>query len=201
MKRGADADPSPRARIGIFGGTFDPPHLGHVSVAADVADALRLDVVVWVPASRSPLKPDQDLSSGAVRLEMVRAAANADGRFVVDEVELERPPPSYTVDTLAALRGRHGSEAELFLILGVDQYRALEDWHEPDRVRSLATIVVMDRAGEGVEARPGVVPVRVRRVDVSSTAVRARVARGRSIDEMVPPGVATIIEREELYRS
>jgi nicotinate-nucleotide adenylyltransferase len=206
MKRGADVRLSPRARIGVFGGTFDPPHRGHVSVASDVADALQLDSVLWIPARRSPLKPEQPLSPAAVRLEMVQAAAEADPRFVVDGRELKRPPPSYTMDTLAELRREYGADAELFLIIGIDQYRALDEWHEPERVRSLCTIAVMDRAGEGIEAaegieaEEGVVAVRVGRVDVSSTAVRARVAEGGSIEGMVPPGVAEIIRREGLYR-
>jgi nicotinate-nucleotide adenylyltransferase len=201
MTRGADADPVTRARIGVFGGTFDPPHTGHVSVAADVADALSLDRVLWIPARRSPLKPEQRLSPDEVRLEMVRAAVQGDPRFVVDDCELDRAPPSYAVDTLSELRARFGPDAELYLIMGIDQYRAFEEWREPARIRSLATIAVMDRSGAGVDEEPGVVPVRVGRVDVSSTEVRARVALGRSITGMVPPDVEEIIDRERLYRS
>jgi nicotinate-nucleotide adenylyltransferase len=132
---------------------------------------------------------------------MVRAATEADARFRVDASELERPAPSYTVDTLEDLRARFGPEAELFLIMGVDQWRAFERWRDPGRVRDLATIVVMDRGGASVEEAPGVVRVPVRRVDVSSTEVRAAAAGQRSLDGLVPERVAPIVLRERLYRS
>jgi nicotinate-nucleotide adenylyltransferase len=198
MTRAAEGEASP-TRIGVFGGTFDPPHVGHVSAARDVADALSLDRVLWLPARRSPHKPDAALSADRVRLEMAREAARADDRFEVDSLELERPAPSYTVDTLAALRDRLGPGHELFLIIGVDQWRAFDRWHEPERVRSLATIAVMDRGGESVHEEPGVVRVPVRRVDISSTKVRAAAAEGRSLAGLVPTGVASIIRRERLY--
>ena len=197
MTRGAD-------RIGVFGGSFDPPHLGHVAVAEDVADALRLDRVLWIPARRSPLK-NAPGSPAAVRLEMVRAAAGADPRFRVDTRELDRPAPSYTVDTLEELRTEHGPDAELFLIMGHDQYGDLDRWQRPERIRALATVVVVDREGRGLEAdgpRVGgedVVPVPIRRVDVSSTEIRRRAARGETLAGRVPPPVAEIIERTGIY--
>lgn len=204
MSRGAErGGDSPTERIGIFGGTFDPPHLGHVRVAADVADRLRLDRVLWVPARRSPHKPDRKLTPDDVRLEMTSAAAAADTRFEVSDIELKRPAPSYTVDTLRTLRDRFGPDAELFLIIGVDQYEAFDAWHEPDAIRLLATLAVMDRGGAGAdEATAGtrVVRVPVERVDVSSTEVRARAAAGASVRALVPEAVARIIEREGLYR-
>jgi nicotinate-nucleotide adenylyltransferase len=113
---------------------------------------------------------------------------------------LNRPPPSYTVDTLRALREEHGSDAELVLILGHDQWRAFDAWHRPDEIRSLATLAVMDRGGEGVEDEPGVVRVPVGRIDVSSSEVRDRAAAGESIGGLVPDGVAEIVRRERLYR-
>jgi nicotinate-nucleotide adenylyltransferase len=204
MSRGADRGlDSPTERIGIFGGTFDPPHLGHVRDAAEVADRLQLHRVLWIPARRSPHKPDRKLTPDEVRLEMTRAAAAADARFEVSEIELERPPPSYTVDTLRALRDRLGPEAELYLIIGVDQYEAFDRWHEPEAIRRLATLAVMDRGGEGAAegtAGAGVVRVPVERVEVSSTEVRARAAAGASIRALVPEVVARIIEHEGLYR-
>jgi nicotinate-nucleotide adenylyltransferase len=202
MSRGADRGVhSPTARVGIFGGTFDPPHLGHVRVAADVAELLNLDRVLWIPARRSPHKPDVALTPDAVRLEMTRAAVEADPRFEVSDVELQRPAPSYTVDTLRALRTRFDAGTELFLIIGIDQYEAFGSWHEPGAIRQLATLAVMDREGAGVEEEEeGVVRVAVERVDVSATEVRARAAAGESIAALVPTGVARIIERERLYR-
>jgi len=187
-------------RVGIFGGSFDPPHKGHVSAARDVADALSLDEVLWIPARRSPHKPDEPLTPARLRVEMVSAAAALDDRFTLSECEVRRPGPSFTIDTLRALGGAGGSlqADELFLIIGADQFRGFDAWHEPDRVRALATLVVMDREGEGVD--PGDAErVPVRRVDVSSTEVRSLVSQGRDVAGLVPEAVADIIAREALY--
>ena len=199
MKRGTDGAATPR-RAGIFGGTFDPPHLGHVSVARDVADALDLDRVLWVPTRRSPHKEGRPPVDAPMRLAMVREAVKADQRFEVETGELERPPPSYTVETLESLRARFGTTTELVLIIGIDQWRAFDTWRDPGRIRELATIAVMDRGGESVADNAGVLRVPVRRIDVSSTAVRAAAAAGRRLTGLVPSGVAAIIEREGLYR-
>ena len=207
----------------MFGGTFDPPHIGHVAVAKDVADLLRLDRVLWVPAGDPPHKLQSAVSEANVRLEMARVAAQGDARFEVLDMEVRREGPSYTVDTLRALRAELGAGAALFLILGVDQLEAFDAWRLPEEITRLATLAVMDREGEsartvqvdalagaprvgvdGLEARskpPAVVFVPVRRVDVSSTEVRDRVRRGGDISELVPPAVSTIVERERLYRS
>jgi nicotinate-nucleotide adenylyltransferase len=171
-----------------------------------VADALELDRVLWMPAGAPPHKPESVVSPAAVRLEMARAAACADPRFEVSPLEIERPGPSYTVDTLRELRTRM-PEAELFLIVGVDQFRALASWHRPEALAGLATIVVMDRGGESagpeeaapVETLAEWIVVPVRRVDVSSTKIRARVARGEDGSASVPEGVHGIIARERLY--
>jgi nicotinate-nucleotide adenylyltransferase len=193
-------------RIGIFGGTFDPPHVGHVVVARDVADALALDRVLWVPARVSPHKLNRPVSPPAVRLEMVRAAAAEDPRFQVSEAELERSGPSYTVDTLRELRALWPS-AGLFLILGADQLRVFASWREPGEIVRLATLALMDREGKATAgvapALPGMeraVHVPVTRVDVSATRVRAAVAAREDVSGMVPAGVRAVIEREGLYR-
>ncbi len=206
MDRTADERPPPGPRLGVFGGTFDPPHNGHRIVAADVADHMGLDRVLWIPAGEPPHKTDDSVTPAPVRLAMVRAATGEDSRFEVDDLELRRSGPSYTVDTLAAL-GRQHPGAALFLIVGVDQYRALASWRRPEEILARATLVVMDREGEGgcdvVPDVPGagaalVAPVT--RIDISSTRVREIVAGGGSIGDLVPPGVLAIIEREGLYR-
>jgi nicotinate-nucleotide adenylyltransferase len=193
-------------RIGVFGGTFDPPHAGHVEVVRDVADALGLDRVLWVPAGVSPHKLDRPPSPAALRLEMARAAASADPRFEVSDLETVRPGPSYTVDTLRELRSRW-EDAELFLILGADQLRVFATWREAPEILRLATPALMDREGEATTAvvpdLPGMeraVHVPVRRVDVSATQVRAAVAAGEDVAALVPAGVRAVIERERLYR-
>ena len=193
-------------RIGVFGGTFDPPHAGHVAVARDVADALALDPVLWIPAGTPPHKPDRAITDARLRREMVRAAARSDPRFEVSDVELERPGPSWTVDTLRTLRGRHPA-ADLFLILGADQLRTFDTgWREPEEILRLATLAIMDREGESAaEAAPDLpgmeraVHVGVTRIDLSSSDVRARVRAHEDVSSLLPQGVLEIILREALY--
>jgi len=202
-----EPDPRRPLRIGLFGGTFDPPHGGHVTVARDVADVLRLDHVLWIPAGAPPHKADAPVSQASLRLEMVRAAAAADPRFQVSDLELRREGPSFTVDTLREVRRRH-PDAELFLIVGADQLKVFDTgWKDPEEILRLATLTVMDRDGEDAAATapdmPGMehlVHVPVTRVDVSSSEVRRRVATGEPISEMIPEAVADIVRREGLYR-
>lgn len=170
-----------------------------------MADQLDLDTVLWVPAGMPPHKEAGAQSPPEIRLEMVREAVHADPRFEVCTLELERPGPSYTLDTLRALHAME-ADAELYLIIGVDQYKELGSWRRPEELLTLARLVVMDREGESArEARPGIpgageaVFVPVTRVDVSSTAVREAVRERRDTSAWLPPGVAAIIDREGLY--
>jgi nicotinate-nucleotide adenylyltransferase len=196
-----------RPRLGVFGGTFDPPHVGHVAVARDATEHLHLDRLLWMPAGDPPHKPDQPISPAPLRLEMTRAAAAGEARFEVSELEVRRAGPSYTVDTLRALRAAH-ADAEIFLLVGADQLRTFAGgWREPTAILELATLALMDRAGDdAAEASPELpgmeraVHVPVRRVDVSSTEVRARVAEGGDVSALVPSGVLAVMEREGLYR-
>jgi len=200
-------DVGPPLRIGLFGGTFDPPHVGHVTVARDVADALDLDRVLWIPAGVPPHKPGQHVSPAELRLEMAEAAAGEDPRFQVSDIELQREGPSFTVDTLRAMREEH-PDAELFLIVGADQLKVFDtSWRAPEEVLGLATVVVMDRDGEHALAVapeiPGIerlVRVPVTRIDLSSREIRRTVAEGRDPSGMVPAKVAAILRRENLYR-
>ena len=197
-------------RIGIFGGTFDPPHSGHVRVAADVADRLSLDRLIWIPARVSPFKRDTESTAPEVRLEMVRAAAALDPRFRVDDRELRRPGPSWTVDTVEELRAEL-PDAELYRIVGADQVAEVGRGREAERIVRFARLAVMNRAGtsprsaapEVTEAVPGlsdaVVLVPVSDVDVSSTGVRALVGAGGDPTRQVPPGVARVIRSRGLY--
>ena len=174
-------------------------------MACDVADVLALDRVLWIPAGEPPHKPRGSVSPGRVRLEMVRAAVESDPRFAVETMELDRPGPSYMVDTVRALR-QELSDAELFLILGVDQLRLFDTWREPGEIVRHVRLAVMDRGGEsarasarGLPSAAEVVFVPVRRVDVSSTEIRERVRAGLDVWDLLPPGVHAIIERERLY--
>lgn len=188
-------------RVGVLGGTFDPPHVAHLIVASDVFSALRLDRLLFVPAAVPPHKLGAVRASPELRLEMVRAAIQNDPRFEVDDLELRREGASYTVDTLRELRERL-PDAQLFFVVGVDQLREFHTWREPEQVAALARLAVVSREGE--DPAPGspypVHPVRVTRVDLSATEVRRRIRAGEPIRYLVPDAVREIIERERLYR-
>ena len=189
------------ARVGILGGTFDPPHLGHLIVASDAFEALELDRLLLIPSASPPHKRGLVRVSAELRLEMVRAAVRDDPRFEVDDLELHRSGPSFTVDTLRELRVRL-PESELFFIVGVDQLREFPTWREPEEVARLAHIAVVAREGDAVEGDPGIPvrPVGITRIDISATEIRRRVQAGESIRYLVPEGAREVIEREGLYR-
>jgi nicotinate-nucleotide adenylyltransferase len=206
-------------RLGILGGTFDPPHVGHLLAATDAFERLELDRLVLVPAATQPLKADAGSTDAAHRLAMVRAMVGDDPRFSVDPIEIDRAGLSYTVDTLAEYERRH-PRAERFFLVGADTVGAFGKWREPGRVLRLARLVVLRRASDGPDespmsalramqtlqslmTEPGSEPplvLETRRVDVSSTEVRARVRAGQSIRGFVPDAIAAYIERAGLYR-
>lgn len=188
-------------RVGIFGGTFDPPHLGHLIVAADALVALDLDRVVWIPSAVPPHKRSTVQAPAALRLALVRAAVDGDHRFAVDGLELERPGPSYTVDTLRDLH-RRAPEDELFFLIGADNLRDLASWKEPEEIVRVATLAVLSRGGElpALGALPAVA-VPVTRIDISATEIRRRVAAGRCIRYLVPERVHELIAREGIYKN
>ena len=195
------------ARLGVLGGTFDPPHVGHVSVARELADALDLDEVLWVTSYDPPHKDSRAVTPFPLRAEMARAAAGADPRFRPVELERELETPSYTVRTLEALsRARPG--ASLFLILGADQYASLHAWWRPEELGRLATLVVVPRGGgDGAASDGGRDPrfparfVSVTPVDVSSSGIRRRLRAGESVVGLVPDSVLDVIRRARLYLS
>jgi nicotinate-nucleotide adenylyltransferase len=190
-------------RIGVYGGTFDPPHVGHLLLAADARDTLELDRLIFIPAGAQPFKVETPpVASGQDRLEMVRVAVSDDAHYMVDDAEINRKGLSYTVDTLEQLAGRFRG-AELFLLVGEDALAGFAGWRDPERIRALAKLAVMTRSG-GDESTPspidGVLNVSTRRVDVSSTEIRERLKAGKSIKGFVPEGVERFIEARGLYR-
>ncbi|HEX8208581.1 MAG TPA: nicotinate-nucleotide adenylyltransferase [Longimicrobium sp.] len=188
-------------RIGVFGGTFDPPHLGHLVVASDACEALGLGRVLWIPSAVPPHKLASVQASAEARLEMVRAAVEGDPRFEADDVELRRAGPSYTVDTLRELAARHPGD-ELVLLIGADNLREIPGWREPGEILRLARVAVLSRDGAGVppDAPIPATYVAVTRVDVSATEVRRRAAAGETIRYLVPDAVRALVERRGLYR-
>lgn len=188
-------------RIGLLGGSFDPPHTGHLLAASDAFDALSLDRVVLIPTAVQPLKRGTDVTPAEQRLAMTRALVDGDPRFAVDSIEIERGGLSYTVDTLSALAERWPA-AELFWLVGTDVTSTFAKWREPARIGELATIVILQRKGEepDLSAMPATARVLpTRRIDVSSTEIRRRVAEGKSIRGFVPESVAELIAAQRLY--
>jgi nicotinate (nicotinamide) nucleotide adenylyltransferase len=175
----------------VLGGSFDPPHIGHLVLAQEVRWQLELDEVRLVPCLRSPHKPEGHRFDAELRAQMVEAAVAGREGLLVSRVELRRPPPSYTVDTLRQMAAEPG--VRLWLIMGADQLRSLRAWHEPDAILELARIAAVDR-GEGAELPPEVDAARVDRVrmpriDISSTEIRRRIDDGRPFAHLLPPGV------------
>ena len=187
-------------RIGVLGGSFNPPHNGHLIIASDACEALSLDLLYIVPAAANPLKSrDPEGATPEQRLEMVRLTFGGDARFEVSAVEIERGGLSFTVDTLETLARQHPG-AELVLLLGIDSLKTMDRWRQPDRIRELATLAALAR-GEAEGGLPdGVRMVTTRRVDVSSTEIRGRLAEGRPVKGFVAESVERYISAAELYR-
>ena len=201
-------------RIGLFGGTFDPPHVGHLALAEWARDSLRLDRVLFVPAGFPPHKRRARLSGVEHRVAMTRLAVRHNPAFTVSALEARRDGPSFTVDTLRALRRRF-LRARLFLLMGADSLDEFPTWRDPETILALATLVVASRPGGRAVAGEGrVAEARVRRLargariawlrnpglEVSSSAIRALLRSGRTARYLVPDGVARYAARHRLYR-
>ena len=195
-------------RVGILGGAFNPPHLGHLVCAQEALTQLELERVVFMPTGVPPHRELEDDPGAEARLEMVELAVAGDDRFTVSRMELDRSGPSYTADTLEQLAAESPDD-ELFLILGGDQAAMLATWHEPEKVLERATVVVFERVHWGRNAigiKIGRLPgaQRVRYLDmpliqVSSSAIRRRVRESRPIRYLVPDKVADYISSNDLY--
>ena len=192
-------------RLAIFGGSFDPPHVGHLLAASDAAEQLDVDRVIFVPAATQPLKVGRAGTSAEHRLAMTRLLVEGDARFEVSDVEVTRAGLSFTVDTLAHFAAQFPG-AERFLLLGKDVLGTFDQWKDPTRVVSLARPVLLVRGDETDASLPAsmrdakALRLTTRRIDVSSTEIRERVRLGRSIKGFVTDGVAAYIARAGLYR-
>ena len=190
-------------RLGILGGTFDPPHIGHLLAAVDAYEALVLDRLFLVPANAQPLKAGLAAAPAHQRLAMVKLLTGGDDRFAADAVEIERAGLSYTVDTLKTFAQRF-PDAERFFLVGEDAMTAFGEWRAPEQIVKLARLAILRRpgatVGPDVMAPEGTIALATRLVDVSSTEIRQRVRAGRSIRGFVPESVAKFVETERLYR-
>ena len=195
-------------RLAIFGGSFDPPHVGHLLAAEGAFEQLALDRIAFVPAATQPLKVGRASATAEQRVAMVRLLVGDDARFEVSTVEVERAGLSFTVDTLTHFAAAYPA-AERFLLAGADVLATFAQWREPERILQLARLAVVERGWEGegrgpalpagVDAR-AIVRLRTRRVDVSSSEIRERVRSGKPIRGFVTDSVAAYIARDGLYR-
>ena len=185
----------PSEKIGLFGGSFDPIHHGHLILARDAMESLGLDRVIFIPVGVSPHKLAQPPAAARFRCEMVAAAIAGEPRFSMDTCEVEREGPSFAVDTVRLMR-QHFLQAEFFYFIGEDNVSALHTWREIDALKQLATFVVLTRGDlEPVES----FPVISRNIDISSTDIRNRIARGLSVRYLLPDAVCAILTRHQLY--
>ena len=201
----------PKARkIGVLGGTFDPVHNGHLTIAEEARLRLGLSQVIFVPAGEPWLKTHRNIAPGEHRLEMIKLAIAPNHHFGVSTVDLERVGPSYTVHTLPALRRELGEEAAFYFILGVDALAGLPSWKEPEGVVEACKLVAARRPGSGAldlesleRSIPGIsssiMLLDNTLMDISSTAIRERMARGLPVTDLVPEAVARYIGEKGLY--
>jgi nicotinate-nucleotide adenylyltransferase len=195
-------------RVGILGGAFNPPHLGHLVCAQEALVQLELERVVLVPMGEAPHRVIEDEPGADARLEMAELAVAGDARLSVSRIEVDRPGPSYTVDTLDALRKEEPGNAPV-LILGGDQAASLPRWHRPERVLELAAVAAVERVGwgrdevarsvAGLAGSERVRFVHMPLIEISSSDVRRRVAEGLPIRYLVPEAVAAYVEAHGLY--
>ncbi|MGB1707034.1 MAG: nicotinate-nucleotide adenylyltransferase [Rubripirellula sp.] len=201
-------------RIGILGGSFDPPHIGHLWIAEAVRETLKLDEIRWIPAAISPLKPGGPVASNEQRRQMVALAISGCSEYLVDDRELNRGDVSFTVDTLQSLTTEFPT-AEFFLIMGSDSLASIQQWHQPERLLELATLVVLQRgaeddidfnvlsgfAGETQIERIRESQVSMPLIELSSSEIRARLRNGQSIRFRTCRSVEAYIRAEKLYRA
>jgi nicotinate-nucleotide adenylyltransferase len=183
-------------KIAIYGGTFDPVHHGHLILAREALETLGLDKVIFVPAAVSPLKGRAPAASGDMRSKMLRAAIEDEEGFTVDDCELRRPPPSWTIDTVLEIRKREAG-SDIYLLIGEDNVATLDRWRRFDELKKLVRFLVLDRTGSQAQRDYKIVR---RKIDISATGIRKRVAHGQSIRYLVPQAVDQIIQHEKLYR-
>lgn len=198
------------SKLGVIGGTFDPPHIGHLIISQEALIKLNLDKVIFIPAGR-PLFKGRRVTSAALRWEMLNLAISANPEFVSSREEIDRTGPSYTLDTVKALKKEYGQSAEIYLIMGMDAFLDMERWKNPEEIIRLCRIAV--------ERRPGYAKSRVTDlekalpslksrytfldaplIDVSSTCIRRRVKEGASIKYLVPEAVENFIKEKRLYK-
>jgi nicotinate-nucleotide adenylyltransferase len=189
--------------IGIFGGTFNPPHTGHMIVAEHVRQELGMERILFVPTAVPPHKQELDIAEAQHRLAMVRCAIQGNSNFEVSETEIERGGVSFTVDTLMEFKRRSPHDA-FFLLLGTDNVLEFHTWKDPEKIIELATIVALTRPGFDIEresvTKKKMIVCEVPEIEIASSTIRNRIKEGRSVRYLVPSAVETYIKEHQLYR-
>ena len=201
-------------RVGIFGGSFDPVHVGHLWIGEAATETLRLDRLLWIPTATQPLKPGGSLATDQQRLEMLRLAIAGREGHVVDDREILREGTSYSVDTVAELK-MEMPDAELFLVIGSDSLASIRKWKEPERLSERVTLSVVQRGGEppiDFQVLDGIcdssrvdqfqkhvlnMPV----IEISSSEIRQRIGEGRAVRYRVPHAVESYLRASQLYKA
>ena len=197
-------------KIGVLGGTFDPVHLGHIAMAEEAQKVLGLEEVILVPAGQPVYKSDRKIAPPEDRLKMLQLAAKGKPYLKVSTIEIERPGPSYTIDTIVELKKQYGVVAEIYFILGWDSLGQIGEWRKPERIVAMCYLVVVPRPGwpqpvvDALEKEvPGIagklIFLEKPRLDISATAIRKMAGSGESIDRLVPAPVAAYIKKQQLY--
>ncbi len=204
-----------KSKIALFGGTFDPVHLGHAIVAADVIEHIGVEKIVFIPAKRSPLKGFSPSASDNDRLEMIAFAIADENKFEISDYEIKRPAPSYTIETVKKFQADYGSSTSVYWLIGADSIDDLEHWHGIDGLIDICNLTTMYRAGcalpdfsrfEAIWGRKRVEKlqrnvIQTSLVDISSTDIRNRLATGQNVTDMLHPAVADYIRTHRLYQT
>lgn len=197
--------PSDSPPTGIFGGTFDPMHIGHLILARDVLEQLDMQRIIFMPASRAPLKEDEPLASSEDRYEIIRAAIKGESRFEVSDLELKLPGINYTVDTIETLCSQNPDDS-FALIIGADQFEELPRWRRVNDLIKQIQLICLERPGYTLEAPPPLKgikwrPIKPRALAVSSTEIRQRIRSGFSVQHLVPETALELILKRGIYSS
>lgn len=195
-------------RLAVMGGTFDPIHYAHLAVAEEAADRVGIEHVLFIPCGQPPHKKAYQISAAEHRYLMTVLATNDNPRFSVSRLELDRPGPSYTIDTLRQLRRDYGPECEIYFITGADAVLEIMTWYQSEAVLEEGRFIAVHRPGYDLDpldtllgsARPNVQSLALRELDISSTDLRQRAAQGLSLRYLTPPPVIDYINRHGLYR-
>jgi nicotinate-nucleotide adenylyltransferase len=192
-----------RLRVALYGGAFDPVHCAHLRVAQHAFEQAQLDRVIFIPAAQSPLKAHVPRANDAARLQMLRLALAGHAHFEVDPYEIEKGGISYTLDTVRHFRDRMGMRVELFWIVGGDQFEQLDQWHQIDKLAAMVTFLVLPRPGSTLQSRPiaglSYQLIEAPHLSESSSEIRTRCAKGRSLKGYVPDAVEAFISERALY--